>query len=228
MTSPAIELTDVTKTYQLGDEVFHALNRVSLSIADGDSVAIMGPSGSGKTTLANVIGGLDRPDQGSVVVDGKDLTKLGDADLSHYRNEKVGFVFQAFNLKGDSSVLENVMLPLVFARAPSRERKARAAECLDKVGMSRRLQHLPNQLSGGERQRVAIARALVMRPKLIVADEPTGNLDSARGDEVIEILSNLNREGMTLVVITHDPHVASHARRVLEVRDGVVAEGVRS
>jgi putative ABC transport system ATP-binding protein len=223
----AVELTEVTKTYQLGDEAFHALDRVSLSVAPGDFVAVMGPSGSGKSTLANVIGGLDRPDHGSVVVDGEDLARMSDAALSQFRNTKVGFVFQSFNLKGDSTALENVMLPLVFGRMRSRDRKARAGECLERVGLSDRAQHLPSQLSGGQRQRVAIARALATRPGLILADEPTGNLDSTRGAEVIEILGNLNTEGITLMVITHDHGVASHARRVIEVRDGQVRELAR-
>ena len=222
----AIELTDVTKTYQLGDEEFHALNRVSLSIEHGAFVAIMGPSGSGKSTLANIIGGLDRPSEGRVVVDGESLAEMNDAALSRFRNEKIGFVFQSFNLKGDSTALENVMLPLVFARMRPRNRRARAAECLERVGLSDRLGHLPSQLSGGQRQRVAIARALATAPSVILADEPTGNLDSARGQEVVEMLAGLNRDGITLVVITHDPGVARHARRAVEVRDGMVHEAV--
>jgi putative ABC transport system ATP-binding protein len=223
-----VELTEVTKTYQLGDEAFHALDRVSLLVAPGDFVAVTGPSGSGKSTLANVIGGLDRPDQGRVVVNGEDLARMGDAALSRFRNSKVGFVFQSFNLKGDSTALENVMLPLVFGRMRRRDRKVRAGECLERVGLSDRAQHLPSQLSGGQRQRVAIARALATRPGLILADEPTGNLDSTRGAEVIEILRALNAEGITLMVITHDQGVASHARRVIEVRDGQVRELARS
>jgi len=223
-TAAAIQLTDVTKTYQLGDEVFHALNAVSLSIETGDFIAIMGPSGSGKSTLANIIGGLDRPTLGSVVVDGENLAEMNDASLSRFRNEKIGFVFQAFNLKGDSTALENVMLPLVFGRTRAADRKARAAECLAKVGLSERQNRLPNQLSGGERQRVAIARALANGPAAIIADEPTGNLDSARGDEIVELLRKLNDEGTTLMVITHDKNVGGHARRIIEVRDGRLHE----
>ena len=226
-TAAAIQLTDVTKTYQLGDEVFHALNAVSLSIETGDFIAIMGPSGSGKSTLANIIGGLDRPTLGSVVVDGENLAEMNDASLSRFRNEKIGFVFQAFNLKGDSTALENVMLPLVFGRTRAADRKARAAECLAKVGLSERQNRLPNQLSGGERQRVAIARALANGPAAIIADEPTGNLDSARGDEIVELLRKLNDEGTTLMVITHDKNVGGHARRIIEVRDGRLHEATR-
>jgi len=222
--SVAVRLTEVTKTYQLGDERFHALDGISLSIAAGDFVAIMGPSGSGKSTLANVIGGLDRPDAGEVTVAGENLARMGDAALSRFRNEKVGFVFQAFNLKADSTTLENVMLPMVFARMRPGDRKARAAECLARVGLGDRLNRLPQQLSGGERQRVAIARALAMRPALIIADEPTGNLDSARGQEVIDMLAELNGDGMTLLVITHDQTIGSRAKRVVEVLDGRVRE----
>jgi putative ABC transport system ATP-binding protein len=219
-----IELHQVTKTYQLGDEAFHALDSVSLSIERGEFVTVMGPSGSGKSTLANVIGGLDRPDSGTLVVDGEELTKLSDARLSRFRNAKVGFVFQSFNLRGDSTALENVMLPLIFARVSPSERRKRATECLDQVGLSDRMRHLPSQLSGGQRQRVAIARALATRPELIIADEPTGNLDSIRGGEIVETLGALNRTGITLIVVTHDANVAGHAGRVIEVRDGRVSE----
>ena len=223
MTATAVvRLDDVTKTYQLGDESFNALNAVSLAIAPGAFVAIMGPSGSGKSTLANIIGGLDRPTRGNVVVDGENLAKMNDAALSRFRNEKIGFVFQAFNLKGDSTALENVMLPLVFARIRPAERKARAAECLERVGLSERQSRLPNQLSGGERQRVAIARALANDPAMIIADEPTGNLDSARGDEIVEVLEALNEEGVTVMVITHDQRVGNHAHQIIEVRDGTL------
>ncbi len=220
-----ITLTGVTRTFQVGDEEFHALDRVNLSIDRGAFVAVMGPSGSGKSTLANIIGGLDRPTAGSVVVEGEDLAKLGDAALSRFRNKAIGFVFQSFNLKGDSTSLENVMLPLTFARMRPKQRKARATACLERVGLGDRLHHLPNQLSGGQRQRVAIARALATEPALIIADEPTGNLDSARGAEIIAMLGALNADGVTLLVITHDSAVAGHADRVVEVVDGTVREG---
>ena len=221
-----IELSQVTRTYHLGGEEFNALNHVDLSIQNGAFVAITGPSGSGKSTLANIIGGLDRPTSGTVTVDGQDLSKLKDGALSSFRNKAIGFVFQSFNLKNDNTALENVMLPLVFAGMSRKKRKARAVECLDRVGMGDRQRHLPNQLSGGQRQRVAIARALANQPGLIIADEPTGNLDSVRGGEVIEMLTDLNRGGITLLVITHDREVARHAHRMIEVRDGLVHESV--
>jgi putative ABC transport system ATP-binding protein len=221
-----IELSRVTRTYHLGGEEFNALNHVDLSIENGAFVAISGPSGSGKSTLANIIGGLDRPTSGTVTVDGQDLSKMKDGALSSFRNKAIGFVFQSFNLKNDSTALENVMLPLIFAGMSRKQRKTRAAECLDRVGMGDRLRHLPNQLSGGQRQRVAIARALANQPGLIIADEPTGNLDSVRGGEVIEMLTDLNRGGITLLVITHDSDVARHAHRMIEVRDGLVHESV--
>jgi ABC-type lipoprotein export system ATPase subunit len=197
---------------------------VNLSVQSGEFVAMMGPSGSGKSTLANIIGGLDRPDHGEVVVDGQNLAGMSDNKLSQFRNEKVGFVFQAFNLKGDNTALENVMLPLVFSRMRPKDRKARATECLERVGLGARIGRLANQLSGGERQRVAIARGLAMRPSLIIADEPTGNLDSARGEEVIDMLAGLNRDGITLLVITHDPTIGSRAQRIVEVFDGTLHE----
>lgn len=219
-----IVLTSVTRTYRLGGEEFNALNRVNLSVEQGTFLAITGPSGSGKSTLANIIGGLDRPTTGSVSVNGNDLSALNDSALSNFRNKTIGFVFQSFNLKSDSTALENVALPLVFAGMAPKARKARAQECLERVGMSDRAGHLPSQLSGGQRQRVAIARALANKPSVILADEPTGNLDSARGAEVIEMLIDLNKDGITLLVITHDHGVAHHAQRIIEVRDGVVHE----
>lgn len=223
-----INLSQVTRTYTLGSEEFNALSQVDLNIANGDFVAITGPSGSGKSTLANIIGGLDKPTSGTVTVNGQDLSQLKDAALSSFRNKTIGFVFQSFNLKGDSTALENVMLPLIFAGMSPKERKARAVECLDRVGMADRIGHLPNQLSGGQRQRVAVARALANKPSVILADEPTGNLDSARGAEVMGMLVDLNRDGITLLVITHDRDVAKHAHRTIEVRDGLVHEAVNS
>jgi ABC-type antimicrobial peptide transport system, ATPase component len=220
-----IELKDVTKTYRLGDEVLHALDNISLSIQPGEFVAIIGPSGSGKSTLANIIGGLDRPSEGSVVVDGNDLSHVRDNVLSDYRNQHIGFVFQSFNLQGTQTAIENVMLPLVFARMKSKERKARAIECLQQVGLGDRLNHKPNQLSGGQRQRVAIARALAGKPSIIIADEPTGNLDTARGDEIMKLLKDLNKEGITLLIITHDMNIAHQAHRVVQIKDGHVARG---
>lgn len=221
-----IECSGLMKTYKVGDEVVHALDGVSLSIDRGEFVAISGPSGSGKSTLANVIGGLDRPDAGQVVVDGLDLASAKDKRLSAYRNSHVGFIFQSFNLQVHESALENVMAPLTIGGVGRRkERKRKALEALEKVGLSDRAKHRPTQLSGGQRQRVAIARALVNNPAVMIADEPTGNLDSARGAAVMDELARLNRqEGMTLIVITHDPNVATRAQRVLTIRDGKLSE----
>jgi len=221
--TPVIELKGLTKTYRLGDEVLNALDGIDLSIRTGEFVAIIGPSGSGKSTLANIIGGLDRPTSGSVVVDGTDLSHVHDRQLSDYRNRHIGFIFQSFNLQGTQTALENVMLPLVFARVKAKERKARAKECLEAVGLGDRLKHHPSQLSGGQRQRVAIARALAVKPSIILADEPTGNLDSARGEEIMKLLRDLNKQGITFVMITHDMTVAKQADRIIEIRDGKIA-----
>ncbi|HUS26157.1 MAG TPA: ABC transporter ATP-binding protein [Nevskiaceae bacterium] len=219
-----ITLNNVTKTYHLGDEVLNALDGVSLHVAAGDFVAITGPSGSGKSTLANIIGGLDRPTSGSISVDGQDLSHMRDAKLSAYRNHHIGFVFQSFNLQGTQTALENVMLPLVFAHIKNKARKARAAECLKAVGLGDRLNHRPSQLSGGQRQRVAIARALAVQPSIIIADEPTGNLDSARGEEIMLVLKGLNKQGITLLIITHDTTIARRAGRIVEIHDGKLTE----
>jgi len=215
-----IELSHVTKTYHLGDEVLNALDAISLTIDQGEFVAITGPSGSGKSTLANIIGGLDRPTSGTVMVDGQDLSHVRDVKLSGYRNKHIGFVFQSFNLQGTQTAVENVMLPLIFARMHARARKARAIECLQAVGLGDRLKHRPSQLSGGQRQRVAIARALAVRPSIIIADEPTGNLDTARGAEIMKLLQDLHRQGITLIVITHDQNVARQAQRIIQIQDG--------
>lgn len=219
-----IELKNITKTYKLGDEVLNALDDVSFSVQPGDFVAITGPSGSGKSTLANIIGGLDKPTSGAVLVDGDDLSHVRDGKLSEYRNSHIGFVFQSFNLQGTQTAVENVMLPLVFARMKPKERKARAIECLEAVGLGDRLKHKPSQLSGGQRQRVAIARALAIKPSIIIADEPTGNLDSARGEEIMRLLKDLNKQGITLIIITHDQSVAKQASRIVQIHDGRLAE----
>ena len=218
-----IELNDVTKTYRLGEENFNALDHVSLTIDSGEFVAITGPSGSGKSTLANVISGLDRATSGRVIVNDQELSSLDDHEMSLFRNQTIGFVFQSFNLKSDSTALENVMLPLIFSKMNPHDRKIRALECLNQVDLGNRADHRPSQLSGGQRQRVAIARALATKPKLLVADEPTGNLDSERGKEVLRLLQDLNKNGITLLVITHDESVASRANRIIEVRDGRVS-----
>lgn len=222
--SAIIELKNVSKTYKLGDETLNALDNVSLAINPGEFVAITGPSGSGKSTLANIIGGLDRPSGGSVTVDSNDLSHLHDAKLSAYRNQHIGFVFQSFNLQGTNTALENVMMPLVFAKMKSKDRKAQALECLKAVGLGDRVKHKPSQLSGGQRQRVAIARALAVKPSIIIADEPTGNLDSARGEEIMKLLQELNKQGITLIIITHDGTIARMAHRIVTIRDGKLTE----
>jgi putative ABC transport system ATP-binding protein len=218
--SAVIELKGVTKTYHLGDEVLNALDNIDFTVKSGEFLAITGPSGSGKSTLANIIGGLDRPTSGSIMVDGTDLSHVRDHQLSDYRNRHIGFVFQSFNLQNTQTALENVMLPLVFSRMKPKDRKARAKECLEAVGLGDRLKHRPSQLSGGQRQRVAIARALAVKPSIILADEPTGNLDTARGDEIMQLMKDLNKQGITLVIITHDNAVAKMADRIVQIKDG--------
>jgi putative ABC transport system ATP-binding protein len=222
--APLIQLEDVTKTYRTGDETLTVLNSVNIAIDAGDFVAVVGPSGSGKSTLADVIGGLDGIDSGKVTVDGMDLTRIRDKDLSRYRNEHIGFVFQSFNLQASYTATENVMLPLILGGMSPRERKARAEECLKQVGLADRMRHKPGQLSGGQLQRVAIARALATKPSIIIADEPTGNLDSARGAEIMALLRELNGQGITLIVVTHDMEQARHASYMLAIQDGVVTQ----
>lgn len=207
----------------MGDEDINALFDVDLSIKKGEFVAIMGPSGSGKTTLANIIGGLDTPTSGKVTVEEQDLSEARDNILSNYRNKKIGFVFQTFNLQAGYTALENVMLPLILAKKSSKERKTKAEECLKIVGLENRMKHKSNQLSGGQRQRVSIARALANDPEIIIADEPTGNLDSSKGKEIISLLKDLNKKkGITLIVITHDSNIAKMADRIISIQDGRV------
>lgn len=216
-----IELKNVTKEYKMGDEDLIALDNVSLSIKDGDFVSLMGPSGSGKSTLAHLISGLDKPTSGEIIVDEKNLSHLKDRELSKYRNKKFGFVFQNFNLQPGYTALENVEVPLLFSKIKSKVRKEMAKKALSAVGLGERLNHRPSQLSGGQRQRVAIARALVNSPRILIADEPTGNLDTKKGAEILKILLNLNmKTGITVIVITHDPAIASKTKRVLKIRDG--------
>ena len=220
-----VQCSGLKKTYTVGDEEVKALDNVSLTVEKGDFIAICGPSGSGKSTLANVIGGLDQPDEGSVMVDGVDLARAKDKALSEYRNSHIGFVFQSFNLQAHESALENVISPLTIGGVgKKKERRERGMKALERVGLSDRASHKPTQLSGGQRQRVAIARALVNDPQLIIADEPTGNLDSSRGADVINELKRLNSEGITLIIITHDLSVAAQAKRIIEIRDGKISE----
>jgi len=223
-----ILIEDLMKDYWLGDETVHALAGVSLEIPDGEFVAIIGPSGSGKSTILHLIGGLDTPTTGRISVDGRDLSRASDRELARYRNSKIGFVFQTFNLHPTYSALENVSIPLLFSRMPRSDRKKRAVAALEAVGMIHRMKHRPNQLSGGERQRVAIARALVTNPRIIVADEPTGNLDSVNGSNIMELLRNMNRQkGITLIIATHDHEIAGRAQRVITMKDGRVTGDTR-
>ncbi len=216
-----IDVRDIAKMYKMGDIEVHALRGVSLKIYEGEFVSIMGPSGSGKSTLMNILGALDQPTSGEYYLDGVNVSKLSEADLARIRNKKIGFVFQSFNLLKRTTALRQVELPLIYAGASNRTKKAKAA--LESVGLGQRLDHLPSELSGGQQQRVAIARALVNEPAMILADEPTGNLDSRSGTEVMQIFQRLNREqGITVVFVTHDSWIARHTNRVIILRDGVV------
>jgi putative ABC transport system ATP-binding protein len=215
-----LELESVTKVYRMGDQEVRALDGVSLSVDQGDLVAIMGTSGSGKSTMMNVLGCLDRPTSGKYRLDGEDVSQRTRAELAHVRNKTLGFVFQSFNLLARTTAQENVELPLLYAGVPAEERRQRAEVALQRVGLGKRLDHVPNQLSGGQQQRVAIARALVNRPRLLLADEPTGALDSKTTVEVMELLTSLRDDGITVVLVTHEPDVAAWARRVLVMKDG--------
>jgi putative ABC transport system ATP-binding protein len=217
-----ILLRDLVRSFQVGDQPVHALRSVSLAVGAGDYVAVMGPSGSGKTTLLNILGLLDRPDSGSYRLGGVETAGLGEEARARLRRSRIGFVFQSFHLIPRLTAFENVELPLVLAGIPPRERRARVLPVLASVGLTARAEHRPDQLSGGQRQRVAIARATVMEPGLILADEPTGNLDRASGEEVIRTLEALNAKGLTLVVVTHDPLIGGRARRRIRMEDGAV------
>ena len=218
----SILLSNVTKLYELGGETVHALAGLTLSISPGEFTAIMGPSGSGKSTLMNILGCLDRPTSGSYMLDGQEVATLNDDELATTRNKKIGFVFQSFNLLPRMSTLENVALPMVYAGVEKKERLARATQVLKMVGLQERMNHQPNELSGGQRQRVAIARALVNDPTIIMADEPTGNLDTKSGDEVMAIFSELNSQGRTIILVTHEPEIGAYGKRIVYVRDGLI------
>jgi len=225
LAGPVIRVEDVHKYYDLGENKVHALRGVSVEIGRGEFVAIMGASGSGKSTFMNLLGCLDKPSSGRYLLEGTDVSQLDKKALAAIRNRKLGFVFQGFNLLSRTTALENVELPTLYARLQKEERLQRAKEALQLVGLGERMEHFPSQLSGGQQQRVAIARALVNRPSILLADEPTGNLDSRNGEAVMELLQNLHREGATICMVTHDPRFAKHAEREVHLFDGkVVAE----
>ena len=218
---------DLWKTYVMGDEEIHALRGLSINIERGEYVAIMGPSGSGKSTLMNLIGCLDTPSKGSYLLNGKEVAAMNDDDLARIRNEEIGFVFQTFNLLPRATALHNVELPLVYAGVSAKDRQVRAMQALEKVEHTSRSTHRPNELSGGQRQRVAIARALVNNPSILLADEPTGNLDSKTGEEIMAVFKRLHEGGNTIILVTHEADIAAHAERVINVRDGQVEKDTR-
>ncbi|NLV59068.1 MAG: ABC transporter ATP-binding protein [Clostridiales bacterium] len=220
-----IDMMDVVKRYVLGGEEIYALNHVSLHVDDGEYVAIIGPSGSGKSTLMNIIGCLDVPDSGSYLLNGKPINKYTQRQLAQVRNRQIGFIFQGFHLLGKLTALENVELPMIYQGIHGRERKRMAKEALEKVGLGDRMKHRPNQLSGGQQQRAAIARAIAVKPSLILADEPTGNLDKKTGMEILDLFDSLHQAGNTIILITHDARVAQRAQRIVRIEDGKLQEG---
>ncbi len=218
----ALEIQNVSKTYKMGSNTVEALKDVSLEMRDNEYLAIMGPSGSGKSTMMNILGCLDSPSSGSYILEGQDISKLDDDNLAEIRNQKIGFVFQTFNLLPRANVFQNVELPMVYSGFSASMRKKLAEEAIEKVGLTDRMKHKPSELSGGQRQRVAIARALVNNPLIILADEPTGNLDSSTGEEIMTIFDKLYQSGNTIVLVTHENNIALHAHRIVKLKDGMI------
>lgn len=225
--SNLIEIKKITKIYEMGDEKLYALNEVDLIIEKNEYVAIMGPSGSGKSTLMNIIGCLDTPTSGEYFLNGKDVHEMDDNELAEIRNKEIGFVFQTFNLLPRSNALHNVELPLVYSGMSRAERLRKAEEALTNVGLADRMTHKPNELSGGQRQRVSVARALINNPSIILADEPTGNLDTKTGEEIMELFRELSNKGNTIIIVTHEEDIAKHANRIVKIRDGMIASDTK-
>ena len=226
MANPLIQITNIKRDFVLGNEVVYVLKGIDLEINKGEYVALMGPSGSGKSTLMNLLGCLDTPTSGSYILNGKDVSKMHDDELAEIRNKEIGFVFQTFNLLPRTTALDNVALPMVYAGFSKSERKVRAEEVLNQVGLSDRMDHQPNQLSGGQRQRVAVARALVNNPSIILADEPTGNLDSKTSEEIMKLFGDIHKLGNTVIVVTHEEEVAAYAHRIIRLRDGLIESDI--
>ena len=220
--NPLIKITNIKRDFVLGNEIVYVLKGIDLEINKGEYVALMGPSGSGKSTLMNLLGCLDTPTSGNYILNGKDVSEMKDDELAEIRNKEIGFVFQTFNLLPRTTALDNVALPMIYAGYSKSERKARATAVLEQVNLSDRMDHQPNQLSGGQRQRVAIARALVNKPSIILADEPTGNLDSKTSEEIMALLDDIHKNGNTIILVTHEEEIAAHAKRIIRLRDGMV------
>lgn len=221
---PLIQLKGIEKRYELGDQVVFALRNVDLVISKGEYVALMGPSGSGKSTLMNIIGCLDTPTAGTYILNGTDVSRMSDSDLSHVRNKEIGFVFQTFNLLSRLTARDNVAMPLIYAGASRKEREARATQALTDVGLTDRMHHKPNELSGGQRQRVAVARALVNNPSIVLADEPTGNLDTNTSKEIMALFDEIHQKGNTVILVTHEEDIARYAKRIVRLRDGNIED----
>ncbi len=226
MPEKLLEMTDIVKCYTIGDEEQVVLNHIDFSVSRGEFVSILGPSGSGKSTMMNIIGCLDVPTSGKYILNGKEIADLDQIELAHIRNKEIGFIFQSFQLLKRNTILENVELPLIYAKLSRKERRERAAAMLERMGLGNKMDFYPNQLSGGQQQRVAISRAVVTQPSILLADEPTGALDQKTGAQVMELFHELNEEGRTIIMITHDKHIAEHAGRIVKILDGVMSEGV--